>query len=72
VNNATNEYTQRLLALADANGWTVLEMDNKSPGYIVLRDTRGTQITIASPYGLDTPFYMEQLKARDATRWDAE
>jgi hypothetical protein len=62
--DGVNVWSRRLIDLASANGWMVTEFSARSPGYIQLEDSNGTTVEIRSPYGLDTPYYVEQFKAR--------
>ena len=60
-----NEYMADLLAKAEANGWFIEQYDIRNSGFVVLSDMQGrTKITIESQYGLDTPYYVEHIKAR--------
>jgi hypothetical protein len=68
THETVNVYTERILKLANDNGWIVLEWSVKSPGYVVLQDERGTTVEIRSEYGLDTPYYVEQFKARNRVK----
>lgn len=64
VAKEVNAYTRDIMEKAEANGWLVLEWKVSSPGYVILQDARGSTVTIASEWGLDTPYYVEQFKAR--------
>lgn len=59
---SVNDYNKELIDAADENGWDVLEIESRSPGYITISDRRQTEITIRSYLGLDTKHYIKQLK----------
>ena len=59
--NATNTYWQNLIAIADRNGWTVLEIGNDS---IRLQDSRGEiRLTIEADHGLGIPEFLRTVAA---------
>jgi hypothetical protein len=59
-----NDFITKILALADKNGWIVIEWNIQSPSWLILEDGGGTKVQIASPHGIDLPYYVEQFKAR--------
>ena len=63
-----NEWMERVLRLADANGWRVVEFNLRRPGFVLLEDRSGTTVQIGASVGTDIPYYVEQFKARPRER----
>ena len=63
--NPTNAYWQKVIAIADRNGWTVLEIDSTS---VRLQGPprEGLIITVESEYGVGILEFLENLTAPGA------